>query len=127
MTALLSVYDTRHHGFASIYHWTIRVFRAEIISVTPGLSNETLPVGALTPIEAGALPLSPGFKDFVHDAFAVSNESAKSRSTIRKAWQRAIKRAHPSSRLLSPSPRRAVVASRSVAQRTICNAGGNAV
>lgn len=76
VTALLSVYDTRHHGFASIYHWTLRVFRAEIISVTPGLSNETLAVGSFTPIEAGALPLSPGFKDFVRDAFAVSNESA---------------------------------------------------
>jgi len=75
VTALLGVYDTRHHGFTSIYHWVLTVFRADVLEGTPGPSNETLAAGFFTEAEANAMPISLGQADPVRDAFAAFNAS----------------------------------------------------
>jgi len=75
VTALLGAYDTRHHGFTSIYHWVLSVFRAEVIDGTPGPSNETLAAGFFTEAEANAMSISLGQADPIRDAFAAFNES----------------------------------------------------
>ncbi len=67
---LLGIYETHRHGFQTARRWQHIAFLADVVSGTPGPSDETLAAGFFTKDEVAALPISPGYDDPIRDAFA---------------------------------------------------------
>ncbi len=76
ITKLIGIYETRRHGFKTIYSWQHVSFLAELLSGTPGPSDETLDVGYFTREQVAAMPLSSGHEDPIQDAFAIYHHPA---------------------------------------------------
>jgi len=67
--ALLGIYETHRHGFQTARRWQHIAFLADVVSGTPGPSDETLAAGFFVEDEVAALPISPGYDDPIRDAF----------------------------------------------------------
>ena len=72
---VLGIYEATRHGYQTIHHWQHVSFLADVITGTPGPSDETLAAGFFTREEVAALTLAPSAHDPIRDAFVAFRQT----------------------------------------------------